>query len=419
MRSEPLRVAQHVIRFPKLTETFILNQITGLLERGHEVDIYARQRGKAEELPPRVQPLDLMSRVTYGAPVRNTLLRRVFSLPLVERAFGPLSRMAPERRAFAGGTAVSPDAGHGEGSSRASAGVPWWGTRYDIIHAQFGTVALKSLLARQLGLLRGRLITSFRGYDATWWPTGEREGIYGGLFRQGDLFLPVSDSLRDRLVDLGCDPARIRVHPSGVDTGAIAYRAPSWSAGRPLRLACVGRLVEKKGFIHAVRALARLREAGHDVHLDLVGQGPLRDALVEQVREAGMADRVALLGRRSHDEVLEVLRQSNILWVPSVTAANGDQEGIPNVAKEAMAIGLPVIATRHGGLPELIEDGGSGVLVPEADDEALAAAVETLMRTPESWIPMTEAARKSVEERYDSERLNDALVGIYREVAGR
>jgi colanic acid/amylovoran biosynthesis glycosyltransferase len=124
-------------------------------------------------------------------------------------------------------------------------------------------------------------------------------------------------------------------------------------------------------------------------------------------------------GSKRHEEVIQVLTQTHILIAPSVTAADGDEEGIPNTLKEAMAMGLPVISTVHAGIPELVEDGVSGFLVPERDVEALADRLERLVDHSETWAAMGRAGRRQIEAEFDIERLNDELLVLYQDMLGR
>jgi colanic acid/amylovoran biosynthesis glycosyltransferase len=125
------------------------------------------------------------------------------------------------------------------------------------------------------------------------------------------------------------------------------------------------------------------------------------------------------LGAMNQPEIVHLLDDCDIFLGPSVTAADGDQDAPTNVLKEAMALGLPVVATRHGGIPELIEDGVSGILVPERDSAAIASAIERLVADPARWAEMGRAGRAAVEARYDNDRLNDALIETYEAVLHR
>ena len=174
----------------------------------------------------------------------------------------------------------------------------------------------------------------------------------------------------------------------------------------------VGRLVEKKGIEYVLRAVRVLADRGVEVEYRILGDGPRRDRLAALAAELGVADRVHLQGRHGQQAVREGVEGSDVLVAASVTAADGDEEGIPNVLKEAMALGLPVVGTRHAGIPELIEDGVSGFLVPERDEAALADALQRLARDPGRWAAMGRAGRARIEREYDIHRLNDRLAGL-------
>lgn len=129
-----------------------------------------------------------------------------------------------------------------------------------------------------------------------------------------------------------------------------------------------------------------------------------------------MQDKIKLVGWKNETEIKEILDNSHIFIAPSVTAKDGNQDAPINVLKEAMAMGLPVISTYHGGIPELVQDGISGYLVPERNVEALANKLNLLIQYPEQWNEMGKAGRAYVEKYYDLEKLNDRLVEIYNKV---
>ncbi|HVQ09969.1 MAG TPA: glycosyltransferase, partial [Allosphingosinicella sp.] len=237
-----------------------------------------------------------------------------------------------------------------------------------LIHAHFGTDGLKVLpLARALGV---PLITHLRGYDVTLSkaaligsgrPTWIRYALgRAKLMRGGDLFLAVSDALRARAIALGYPAERTRTHYNGVDLDRFH---PGEGPREPGLVLHVGRLVEKKGTAVLIEATAGIEGA----RLIVIGDGPLRGALE---RQAGPS--VRFLGALPSDEVASWMRRASALAAPSLTAADGDAEGLPNVVVEAAASGLPVVATRHSGIPEAIIDGETGLLVPEGDSAALA-----------------------------------------------
>ena len=146
----------------------------------------------------------------------------------------------------------------------------------------------------------------------------------------------------------------------------------------PLVLA-VGRLVEKKGFPDLIAAVRLLVDRGYDVRLRIVGGGALRDVLRRQIIDAGLEDRATLLGPRPQEQLIALYRAATIVALPSVVTENGDRDGIPNVLVEAMRLGVPVVSTAVSGIPELVIEGETGLLVPPGDPPALAAALARLL----------------------------------------
>lgn len=286
-----------------------------------------------------------------------------------------------------------------------------------LIHAHFGTDGLLVLpLARALGV---PLITSLRGYDVTrtdgallrsgrlsWmrYALGKKR-----LHCDGALFLAVSDALRERAIARGYPEARTVTHYNGVD---LEHFRPDLAPREPGLILHVGRLVEKKGTKALIEGVAGITGA----ELAIVGDGPLRKTLERQARELG--DRVNFLGALSSDEVAQWMRRASVLAAPSITAADGDAEGLPNVVVEAAASGLPVVGTRHSGIPEAIEDDVSGFLVPEGDVGALAARLTELLGSASMRIEMGIAARRLAERKFSRQMLTKRLEAIYDGVAG-
>jgi glycosyltransferase involved in cell wall biosynthesis len=198
---------------------------------------------------------------------------------------------------------------------------------------------------------------------------------------------------RDHLAGLAPEAAG-RVHH--VPHGVPASPAPAPRDGGPPRVLAVGRLVPKKGFATFVDALAHTAAALEAV---VIGDGPERGRLVARARRRGVA--VAFRGALAPEAVAREMAAADILVAPSVVAPGGDRDGIPNVVLEAMAAGLPVVAATTSGLPEAVEDGVTGLLVPASDPESLAAALDRLLADPAMRRRLGEAGRRRVQERYD------------------
>jgi colanic acid/amylovoran biosynthesis glycosyltransferase len=398
-----MRVAFLLRRFPTLSETFILNQITGLLDAGVDLEIFAWSPGTDGDVHPEVEEYGLMRRTRYLKPPRSRIRRLRRASAVVRRHPSSLLRAHAIQR-------------HGRAASSLS--LLYGGARflqggpYDVVHCQFGHLGLTALSFREIGALPGRIVVSFRGADLT----KRRSKGYAALFRAADLILPVSELFGERLIALGCEPAKIRVHRSGIDLGRFHYAERRPDHDGPLRLLTVARFVEKKGIEYAIRAVARMKGEGYAVVHRIVGEGPMRAQLEALTRELEIQDVSEFVGTKDHGGVSRALEWAHVLVAPSVTATSGDQEGIPNVLKEAMATGLPVVSTLHSGIPELVEEGVSGFLVPERDVESLATRLMYLSDHPERWAAMGRAGRQRIEADYDSEGLNERLLGLYREV---
>ena len=202
-------------------------------------------------------------------------------------------------------------------------------------------------------------------------------------------------------------------HGSGIDLTRFPFREVPDIGEEPVRLVSAGRLVEKKGLMHAVEAVAEVNSDTRRVVYSIIGDGPERERLAARACELGAQDSIEILGWKTHAEISEILTRAHIFMAPCQTASNGNQDAPVNTLKEAMATGLPVIATEHGGIPELVEHGKSGLLVPERDTPALTAALREMLDMPERWSAMAHAGRAAVERLYDTNRLNDELVALY------
>lgn len=407
-----MRIAFFIDVFPRISNVFILNQITGLLDRGHEVDIFARGVGDFEHAHEDVARYRLQERMTH-LPIPQSWPRRLATA----------ARLIAQPSAWNRATLDAFDTRrHGRNALSLvqlyTALSFMRQPRYDAIHCQFGKLGPPLLPLIAARGMQEPLVTSFRGADLTRLP-GQRPGVYEELFEAGDLFLPVSDSFRKRLIDSGCPAERVVVHHSGITVGRFPFEERHAKPGQTTKLLFIGRLTEKKGVDYALAAVAEVLATGRQVEFTIVGDGEDRERLESLVRRLGVEQAVEMVGRQTQDQVIDRLRSSHLLIAPSVTAGDGDQEGIPNVLKEAMATGIPVLATRHSGIPELVEDGESGYLVPERDSAALAEKLVKLIDRPDLWPSLGRAGRAKVEAEFDSRKLNDELVDLYRSVGER
>ncbi len=288
---------------------------------------------------------------------------------------------------------------------------------FDVVHAHFAPNGVSAVDLRAAGCFTAPVVTSFHGYDINVLP-GTRGGAgYARLFAEGDAFTANSNFLAARAAALGCPRDRMHIMPMGVD------RPPTAMPPRPndgvTRVLTVARLTEEKGLRDGIAAVGSLARAGAPVCYRIIGDGPLEGELRAMIAEEGLAQVVSLTGSASEAEVHEAFRDSDLFLLPSVRAADGSEEGQGLVLQEAQAMGLPVITTALGGIPEGVDDGQSGFLVPPGDVPAMAAKLDEACRDPELRDRMGRNGRWLVERGFDIEPLNDRLVDLYRETIGR
>jgi len=409
-----MRIAFFLNEFPALSQPFVLNQITGMIDRGHDVDIYALSRLELEKQHPQISSYNLLGRARFFSDMPAGYLKRVvIGVGLIfKRGLWRHPGLLLE-------ALLTSENGRSGLSMRFLYRALTLVDRgpYDIIHCQFGTLGPLALKLKQLGATDGKIVTSFRGFDITKF-LATRPDYYKELFQKGDLFLPVSKSLRDKLLANDCPEEKIRILHSGIDCSRFSFSVRHKDPEEVTRLLGIGRFVEKKGWGYAIEAAARLIKSGRKVHYTIVGDGALRSDVEKKIAEYGIQESVTLLGWREHEEITGLLEESHILLAPSVTARDGDQEGIPNVLKEAMAMGLPVISTWHSGIPELVEDETNGYLVPERDVEALTDRLTRVCDHPENWADMGQKARAKIDAEFDTESINNTLEEIYIRLTG-
>jgi glycosyltransferase involved in cell wall biosynthesis len=231
------------------------------------------------------------------------------------------------------------------------------------------------------------------------------------LGQEATLFLCVSHFIRDRAIAAGLPEEKLLVHYIGVD---LQQFQPPAADGAGAGVLFVGRLVEKKGCAYLLRAMASVQKTYPDCLLTIIGDGPLRRYLESHARELGVSCR--FLGAQPATIVREHLRATRIFCAPSVTAENGDSEGLGIVFAEAQAMGIPVVSSLHGGIPEVVSDARTGLLVPERDHAALAVAIASLLGNASLWEQFRHNARAHIEHSFDLAKQTAELETIYQDV---
>jgi glycosyltransferase involved in cell wall biosynthesis len=288
----------------------------------------------------------------------------------------------------------------------------------DLLHAHFGhngVYATGYAARHRLPLvvsLHGRDVTVLLGndkYSPAWWQYFLR---FRRMFDQASAFLAASTELKDLIVELGCPSSKVLVQRLGVDIESFAPPDPT-TPPEPGLVVMVGRFVEKKGHQDGIRAVAMARDAGLPLRLVIVGDGPLEPSYRRLIDSLGLAASTELTGPLPHAEVRSLLRRASVMLAPSVVARNLDRESGLIVAKEACACGVPVIGTRHGGIPDIIDDGATGYLVDERDHQSLGERLVALLGDEALRRRLGAAARAKMEREYDIRERVEALEEIY------
>ena len=290
------------------------------------------------------------------------------------------------------------------------------GSRHaDLMHVYFGHTGV-----HLLPFIRNwpkPTVVSFHGMDIM---PRDKEPGYNESMRELLRVLPMvlarSDSLAERLVALGCDERKIRINRTSVPMEGFEAEEKTAPADGRWRFIQASRFIEKKGLETTLRGFAHFLEQVPTAELTLAGDGPMADKLQALAIELGIADQVRFPGFLQQDGLAQAFREHHVFLHPSQVTAGGDQEGVPNAMLEAMASGLPVVATLHGGIPEAVVSGQDGLLVPERDDQALAAALLELTGQPALYTEYSKNAAASVRSKYEQSQSIARLEDCYREL---
>ena len=352
-RNKPMKILMIVARFPQISNISNMNQITGLIDRGHTVHIFSMAQGDYINVQEDV--------IAYG---------------LIDKMINHLPADLNE---------------------------------YDIVMFQMGH---KLFDIRKTHNFKGKIVVCFRGYDITGF-LQKHPHFYDEYFKTFDLFMPVCQAFKKLLEQEGCNPDKIVVHHSSIDCAKFKFKVRKLPESGRINIVSAGRFVEKKGLEYAIRAVAQLVQQYSNIRYTLIGDGNLKPKYQRLIEELNVGDNIKIDGWHTHDEYINILNKAHIFILPSITAENNNQEGIANVLKEAMAMGLLVIATKHSGNNELIDHKISGFLVPERSSTLIMHKIEYLLNHPEVWLSMQLAAAHKVHQEFNKEKENDKLEQIF------
>lgn len=282
----------------------------------------------------------------------------------------------------------------------------------DIIHGHFGLDSYRLIALRNKTKIP--LIVNFYGHDVIRLPRefGWKQR-YKRLKKNMDWAIAGSEDMSRNLAKLGFDPTKISVIKLAVDVDSINFKHRK-KAGPKLMM--VGRCVEKKGFIYALQAIIELKHEIPEITLDLYGDGERLPDLKSFSEKNNLHEQVTFHGFTENEKVFDALYDHDILLVPSVQAKDGDREGIPQTTVEGMATGIPVVASEHAGLPELVKNEETGMLIPTRNSEAIKRAVIKLYENSTLAAKVSKQGRAEVEKEHNLNQQVKKTESLYKQL---
>jgi colanic acid/amylovoran biosynthesis glycosyltransferase len=354
--TQKLRVLFCVKSFPSYTSWFILNQITEFIRQGHDVTILARD---------------------HQLTTVNNTHPEIIHLRLLEKTY--INTLPEHKHSF------------------------------DIILCQFSSLAPYVIDFTEKYHITGKLFVFVRG--AFCYRKKQHEKIRKKIFEKTDMFLSVCEFSKNQLVALGCDPKKIKIVHSTIDTHTFSY-TPRQTPKDTIHIITTSRLSEQKGLEYAIKAVKDVLKQHPNCDYTIIGDGKIRKKIEQLIINFDLEKKIFLLGWKKPDEIIAILDNSHIFLHPSITTSNGGSEGIPTSIMEAMALGIPVVATAHAGIPELIENDITGFLVPEKNSKELAEKVVFLIKNQKLWNKIGIAGRKAVEKEFDKTTENQKFINF-------
>lgn len=404
-----------VDEFPSISTPFILNQIVGILNDGHDVHILSRIKGASEKIHSDIQDYDLLSKTTFFDVFETKrfssrikfFIKNISSLFKREGKYlwRSLNFLKYGKRAFALYLFYE-----------TKSVLKLQERKYDLIHCQFGPLGNLIMYQKKVQLLKGKLITNFRGYDITKNIFYEGPNYYDQLFEFGDWFITNCKFFEKTIIELGAPEKKTSVIYSGVQLEKFICTKENHKINDPLKLVTVARLSGKKGIKFILNALKMLNQQGIRFQYTIIGDGELKDDLIKQTQDLGLSKVVKFMGKQNHSFIIDELPKNDIFITHNITSDEGDQDAPVNTIKEAMLLNLPVIATFHGGIPELVKHLENGYLVHERNEKEILDAIIYLIQHQDQLDSWTKKANELVKAEFNWINLNDKLIHTYYKV---
>lgn len=395
-----VKIAFFVSEFPVLSETFIVNQIVDLKQKGYRVRIYARERGCQRIVHKKINEHELLSDTKFLSDFPKQRIKKVGCLlkaliksPSIKNLLLTINFI---KKASHQGLSVYDL-------------MPFIGLDFAVVHAHFGSNGLFVAKLRALGLFQSsRFVTTFHGYDLE--PTFSGIQLYEQVFRSCDVVTVNSEFAKQKLLDLKCSSEKIIKLPVGLDTKWFRKEETELYKKVNFTILFVGRLILLKGPDIVIEICRYLKERyGVPFQAILVGDGEEQKTIRELINVYNLQQEVLMAGARSQEEIKTLMATADVFLLPGRTI-NGRAETQGLVIQEAQAMGLPVVVSDAGGMKEGIIDGVTGFVIPEGNTALFAEKIVMLATSTSKRKEMATEGRKFVEEHYAICGLNDKLL---------
>lgn len=348
-----------VSKFPHVAQPFIIDQIIGLIDKGQEIAIHAfMPHNESETYQKEVDEYNLLSYTTYGATIPN--LHEV-----------------------------------------------------DIVYVQLGNHGPKVLKQLQQCSRKPKFVLCFQGDDATRYLKDD-PNIYDEVFKEADCVVPICNYLKSKLLKVGCPKKKIFTYYLGIDIEKFQFNPDRFKNDKQITLLSVGRITPKKGFQYVIESLPTLQKEYPSITYHIIGDAreteqEYKQYLIDLVKEKKLKETVVFKGWLPHEKVAEAMSQADIFLLTSTPDQYGAEEGLPTVLKEAMAIGIPVIATKHAGNSELITHGKTGFLLKEPLPKAISTTITYILHNKTKIFTLAQKARTVIENKFNIKTQIDIL----------
>ncbi|HEU0295009.1 MAG TPA: glycosyltransferase [Anaerolineales bacterium] len=395
-KSQVLKVAYIMSRFPKLTETFILYEMLAIRQLGMQVEVYPLLREHEEVMHP--EAVQFVAAAHFQPFISLPIVRANIHF-LLKKPFAYLKTFWDVLRAnwgsfnfFTGVIGIFPKTVLFAYQMRAD--------KVQHVHAHFASHPAAA------GYIIHRLVGIPYSFTAHGSDLHRDRHMLREKVAEAAFVAAISEYNKELIISecRGNYREKVNVVHCGVDTEvfrARSHETPYEKGENPFMILCVGTLHEVKGQAYLIEACRQLRERGLNFECHFVGDGPDKKSLTELVEQAGLSDKVRFHGRLTRDEIARLLLDADVLTAPSIPTHDGRREGIPVVLMEALGSGVPVIASNLSGIPELVNDQLTGLLVPPRDATSLADALERYLKDPELRRRLGCAGREKVAGEFD------------------